>query len=99
MNTSSNTWMILFKIIISILYLNIARYFYFRKYNFILPLFFKNGDLSRYLINHTNIEKEVVTKWFKQIVLGLKELHRHKCLHRDLKSGFDCDYNFILKNL
>ena len=66
-------------------------------YNIILSLLFKNGDLSRHLINFTNIGKEVVIKWFKQIVLGLKELHRHICHHRDLKTGFDCNCNFILK--
>jgi serine/threonine protein kinase len=65
----------------------------------ILSLLFKNGDLSRHLLKHTNIEKEVIVKWFKQIVLGLKELHRHKCHHRDLKTGFDYYYNFILKKL
>jgi serine/threonine protein kinase len=69
-------------------------------YNIILSLLlFKNGDLSRHLISHTNIEKEVVIKWFKQIVLGLKELHRHKCHHRDLKTGFGCNFNFMTKKL
>jgi serine/threonine protein kinase len=61
----------------------------------ILSLLFKNGDLSRHLIKHTNIEKEVLIKWFKQIVLGLKELHRHKCHHRDLKPGFDINDNLM----
>jgi len=69
-------------------------------YNIILSLLlFKKGDLSRHLLKHTNIEKEVVIKWFKQIVLGLKELHRHKCHHRDLKPGFDINDNLILKKL
>jgi serine/threonine protein kinase len=68
-------------------------------YNIILSLLFKNGDLSRHLIKHTNIEKEVLIKWFKQIVLGLKELNRHKCHHRDLKTGFDCNDNLMTKKL
>jgi serine/threonine protein kinase len=54
---------------------------------------------SRHLLKNTNIEKEVVIKWFKQIVLGLKELHRHKCHHRDLKTGFGCNFNFMTKKL
>ena len=62
----------------------------------ILSLLFKNGDLSRHLIKHTNIEKEVLIKWFKQIVFGLKELYHHKSHHRDLKTGFD--FNFMLKS-
>jgi serine/threonine protein kinase len=90
--------MILLKIIICILYLNIARYYYFWKYNN-LSILFQNGDLREHLNNNKSIEKRVKIKWFMQIVLGLKDLHRHKCHHRDLKTGFDCNYNFMLKKL
>jgi hypothetical protein len=61
-------------------------------YNIILSLLFKNGDL----IEHISIGKEVIIKWFKQIVLGLKELYLHKSNYRDLKTGFD--FNFMLKS-
>ena len=58
-----------------------------------MPLLFKKGDLSSHLekchANHENIKKEILIKWFKQIVLGLKELHHHNCHHIDLKTGFD----------
>ncbi len=46
-----------------------------------------------------NIEKESVIKWLKQLVTGLKELHRINCHHRDLKPGFDFfDHYCIIKN-
>ncbi len=74
------------------MYLSIARYFWFWKYIILFLLLFKNGDL----IEHINIGKEVIIKWFKQIVLGLKELYRHKSNYIDFKTGYD--FNFMLKS-
>ncbi len=58
-----------------------------------MPILFKKGDLrshlDKYHAKHENIEKETLIKWFKQIVLGLKELHHHNSHHRDLKTGLD----------
>ena len=65
--------------------------------------FYKGKDFNSYLDEcykkKVNIEKETVIKWLKQLVTGLKELHSHKCHHRDLKPGFDLPVHyFIIKN-
>ena len=50
----------------------------------------KHGDLSSILKTrrekHQYLDEKQILLWFVQIALGLKHIHDHKIIHRDLKT-------------
>jgi NIMA (never in mitosis gene a)-related kinase len=44
------------------------------------------GDLESYLKNHSGkVPEPVICRWMAQALLAMKELHKHRIIHRDIK--------------
>lgn len=45
------------------------------------------GKIDNCRKNRLHLEEKTIWKYFCQIILGLKKLHRNKIIHRDIKSA------------
>ncbi|KAL4512442.1 hypothetical protein ABPG72_005444 [Tetrahymena utriculariae] len=52
---------------------------------YIITEFCQDGDLRQFMKSNKNLSEEVITQIFKQILEGIRELHKVGVIHRDLK--------------
>ena len=66
-----------------------------KKYFFILMEYCDGLTLENYIAQHKNgsIERKIIYNFLKQILKGLKKLHKNGIIHRDIKPG-----NIFIKN-
>ena len=66
-----------------------------KKYFFILMEYCDGLTLENYIKEHSNknIERKIIYTYIKQILKGLKKLHKNGIIHRDIKPG-----NIFIKN-